>query len=100
MRKSFSGLAGIVRQHLSEDPLSGHVFTFLNRRRTLMKMLVYDRTGYWIFYRRLSRGTFQLPVVADGTTKVAVDVAELSLILEGIDLRTVTRRLRHRVGLR
>jgi transposase len=98
LRKSFSGLSGVVRQTLLEDPLSGHVFTFVNRRRTLMKMLVYDRIGFWIFYRRLSRGTFQLPVTSEGTAKVVLDFGELSLILEGIDLRTARRRLRHRPG--
>lgn len=95
MRKSFSGLSGLVRDRLGEDPLSGHVFTFVNRRRTLLKMLVYDRTGYWIFYKRLSRGTFQLPH-GDGAVKVLLDMSEVSLILEGIDLRTASRRLRHR----
>jgi len=96
MRKSFRGLSGIVRQRLQEDPLSGHVFCFLNRRRTLLKTLVYDRTGYCIFYKRLAKGTFQLPAFDEGQARVRLDAGDLALILEGIDLNRVTHRLRHR----
>lgn len=95
MRKSFRGLSGLVRQRLRADPLSGHVFCFVNHRRTMLKILVHDRTGYLIHYKRLSRGTFQLPPVAEGQTQVQLDPATLAMILEGIDLRTVKRRLRH-----
>lgn len=95
MRKSFRGLSGLVREKLSADPLSGHVFCFLNKRRTLLKLLVHVRTGYAIYYRRLSRGTFQLPPIAEGQAQVEVDVATLTMMLEGIDLRSVKRRLRH-----
>ena len=96
MRKSFRGLSGIVRQRLEDDPLSGHVFCFINRRRTLMKTLVFDRTGYCIFYKRLARGTFQLPAFEEGATRICLDAGDLALILEGIDLNRVTRRVRHR----
>ena len=95
MRKSFRGLSGIVREKLQEDPLSGQIFCFVNRRRTMLKLLVHVRTGYAIYYRRLSRGTFQLPPVAEGQARVELDAATLTMMLEGIDLRTVTRRLRH-----
>ncbi len=95
MRKSFRGLSGLVRERLRADPLSGHVFAFVNRRRTMIKLLVHDSTGYVIFYKRLSRGTYQLPVVKPGQQQVQVDRATLTMILDGIDLRTATRRLRH-----
>lgn len=94
MRKSFRGLSGLVRR-LHQDPLSGHVFCFVNHRRTMLKLLVHDRTGYLIYYKRLSRGTFQLPVVREGQTRVVLDSATLAMMLEGVDLRTVKRRLRH-----
>lgn len=94
MRKSFRGLSGLVRM-LHQDPLSGHVFCFVNHRRTMLKLLVHDGTGYLIYYKRLSRGTFQLPVVPEGQERVAVDPATLAMMLEGVDLRTVKRRLRH-----
>ena len=96
MRMSFRGLSGIVRGRLLDDPLSGHVFCFLNGRRTMMKLLLCDQTGFWIFYKRLSRGTFELPAVADGVDRVRLSAGDLALILEGIDLRSVTRRKRYR----
>lgn len=95
MRKSFRGLSGVVRERLDDDPLSGHVFCFLNRRRNMMKLLVYDRSGFWIFYKKLSRGRFQLPAVQPGAMRVRLDVGVLSLILEGIDLNHLKRRVRH-----
>jgi len=96
MRMSFRGLSGIVRGRLRDDPLTGHLFCFLNSRRTMMKLLLWDPSGCWIFHRRLSQGTFELPVVTDGTDRVRLDAGELALILEGIDLASVTRRKRHR----
>ena len=96
MRKSFRGLSGLVREKLRKDPLSGHVFAFVNRRRTMLKLLVHIQTGYAIYYLRLSRGTFQLPDIEEGQTRVALDPATLMLILEGIELKGVKRRLRHR----
>lgn len=96
MRMSFRGLSGIVRGRLREDPLSGHLFCFLNGRRTMMKLLLWDRSGCWIFHRRLSQGTFELPVVPDGAGRVRLDPGDLALILEGIDLASVTRRKRYR----
>lgn len=95
MRKSFRGLSGIVRERLRANPLSGHVYVFVNRRRTMLKLLVHVRTGYAIYYRRLSRGTFQLPAIEEGQSQVVLDPGTLTMILEGIDLRSVKRRLRH-----
>lgn len=95
MRKSFRGLTGLVRQRLREDPLSGHVFCFVNRRRTMMKCLVADGSGMLIYYKKLSRGSFELPTASDGSMKVQVDAGTLALIIEGIELKSVKRRLRH-----
>ena len=95
MRMSFRGLSGLVRQRLRDNPTSGHVFCFVNVRRTMMKLLVCDRSGAWIFYRRLARGTFELPAVEAGATRVRLDPTDLALILEGIDLDSVTRRKRY-----
>ena len=62
----------------------------------MLKLLVHVQTGYAIYYQRLSRGTFQLPVIEEGQTRVSLDPATLTLILEGIELNSVKRRLRHR----
>lgn len=94
MRGSFDALAGHVRR-IHADPLDGHVYLFVNRRRRLVKALWFDRTGWAIFSKRLERGTFELPTAPDGTRKVAVDPAQLAMILEGIEL-SARRRLRYR----
>ena len=57
MRKSFNGLVAATREVLGKDPLSGHLFAFCNRRRTLLKLLLWDGTGFWVFAKRLERGT-------------------------------------------
>ena len=91
MRGSFDALGGHVRR-LSADPLDGHVYLFVNRRRRLLKALWWDRTGWAIFAKRLERGTFELPPAGHGDRKVAVDPAQLNMILEGIELSARRRR--------
>lgn len=61
MRKGCDGLSGLVRQGLGRNPLIGEVYIFLNRRRTHLKLLVWDRSGFVVYYKRLERGTFELP---------------------------------------
>jgi transposase len=88
LRKSFDGLSAEVRAVLGRDPLSGHVFVFLNRRKTQVKLLVWTRGGFTIVHKRLERGTFAFPErVKDGATSVVIDVHELGMLLEGIDVK-------------
>lgn len=94
MRRSFDGLAALVAERMGLDPTSGHLFAFVNRRRSLLKLLFFDRTGYTILFRRLEQGTFQLPEAPPDAVHVEIDSATLGLILEGIDLRHVVRRRR------
>ena len=91
MRKGFDSLSGLVRNGLGGDLLSGDVFVFVNRRRTHVKLPVWDRTGFVIYYKRLERGTFQLPGAGQAG---AVRWDQLMLMLEGIELRTVRYRRR------
>lgn len=93
MRGSFDALAGHVRRHRA-DPMDGHLYLFVNKRRSLLKALWFDRTGWAIFSKRLERGTFELPEAGADVRKVAIDPAQLAMILEGIDLRA-RRRLRY-----
>lgn len=95
MRKSFDGLSGLVASALSHDPTSGDVYVFLNRRRDRMKLLLWDRTGFWLFYKRLEQGTFQLPANLAQHTSLELRYDELLLILEGIDLASIKRRRRY-----
>ena len=94
MRKSFDALAAEV-QRLGLDPLSGHLFCFLNRDRRLMKLIFFDRSGLVIYYKRLESGTYQVPKLEPGQRRVELDPAELALILEGIDLSAAPRRKRY-----
>jgi len=93
MRRSFDGLAAMVREIVRGDPLSGHLFVFFNRRRDRVKILFWDRTGLCLWYKRLEEGVFKLPVSLDPS--VEVTSAELSLILEGIDLTRAHRQKRY-----
>lgn len=87
LRKSFEGLANDVREVLRYDPLAGHIFVFLNRRKTMVKLLVYTRGGYTIVHKKLEKGTFAFPArVVEGVASVAIDVHELAMLLEGIEL--------------
>jgi transposase len=85
LRKSFEGLSNEVRGVLELDPLSGHVFLFLNRRRTQVKMLLFTRGGFTIVHKRLERGRFTFPErVVPGVARVEIDAHELSALLEGL----------------
>jgi transposase len=97
LRRGFDGLAAATRGIIRQDPLSGHVFAFLNRRRNRIKLLVWDRTGMVLLYKRLEQGTFRIPVApVAGSDHVEIDSGDLGLMLEGIDLRDVRRRRRWR----
>jgi transposase len=96
MRKSFDTLAALVCDVIAQDPQSGHLFVFLNRRRDRVKILWWDRSGYWLLSKRLEHGQFHLyDRVQGGARGYEVSASELALILEGIDLRGARRRLSH-----
>jgi transposase len=94
MRKGFDTLAVLVRDHLRCDPLSGHLFLFVGRRRDRLKILYWDRDGYALWYKRLEKGTFRMPRTKDGATSIELKASELAMLLEGIDLRSIKRRAR------
>jgi transposase len=96
MRKGFDALAALAQHQLGLDLLGGHLVLFINKRGNLMKLLFFDRSGWAVLYKRLERGTFQIPLVQSDSGHVEIDQAELAMILEGIDLRTAVRRKRYR----
>lgn len=98
-RKSHDGLSGIVINVLERDPMSGHVFVFVNKRRDRIKLLVWDGTGLWLHYKRLARGTFESITHFDvDCAGIEVDMARLQMLLQGIDLRK--SKIRHHFGAR
>lgn len=96
MRKSFDGLCGLVISQLGENPTCGAVYLFLNRRRDRIKLLVWDRNGFWILYKRLEQGRFQMPRFSPGSREIRLPYEDIVMLLEGIDLTSVTRRKRYR----
>jgi len=96
MRKSFDGLAALVRQKLTEDPTSGQLFVFINRRRTQLKVLYFEQGGYCLWSKRLEAGRFHFN--AQGADKQGLSWTDLKLIIEGIDLSSVRRFKRYRRG--
>jgi transposase len=97
MRKNFDGLSALVTTQMGKDPLRDGAFVFVNRRRDRMKILVWDRHGFWLLYKRLEAGRFQVPPRETGLSPEALALAyeQLLLIIEGIDLRHVRRRKRY-----
>jgi transposase len=97
LRKGFDLLSGLVKEQLGGDARTGDLFLFLNKARTRLKALFYDRTGYCILYKRLDRGTFPLPVViTPGSMRVEVSPEQLEILLQGIDLPEEGTRPRRR----
>ena len=96
MRKSFDGLAGIIRNELGGDPADGSLFLFVNRRRDRIKALYWDNDGLAIWYKRLESGTFEMLKPGKGNNAVRIDQTQLAMILGGVSLASVKRRKRFR----
>ncbi len=95
LRKSFDGLALMVRQFLGGDPLSGHLFVFRNTRRDRLKLLYWDGDGLAIWYKRLEKGSFRFPAATGDGQGVEIRAADFAMILDGVDLASVTRQERY-----
>lgn len=90
MRKGFDSLSGLVREGLGKDPLSGDVFIFFNKRRTTVKLLLWESDGYSIYHKRLEQGSYELPV----SEKPELTSDQLMFILRGVSLSSVRMRKR------
>jgi transposase len=89
MRKSIDGLAALVNDMLAQDVFSGHIFVFRGRRGDRVKVLVWDRNGFVLYYKRLENGHFKFPTGDTGTREI--EAMQLSLLLEGLDLELAAR---------
>jgi transposase len=92
LRKGYDGLAQLARESIREDPLSGHLFVFANRRRDRIKMIYWDRDGFAIWMKRLEKGTYRWP--SPTAERVEWTAAELAAVLGGIDLKATRKRPR------
>ncbi len=93
MRKGFDGLSGIVRGAFGADPLDGSLYLFVNRRRDRIKILHFDGSGYWLYYKLLEAGTFE--VIRSEGTCVQIDSTQLAMLLGGVSLVGARRRKRY-----
>ena len=96
MRRGFDGLMRMTEEHLHHNVLNGGLFVFVNRRRDRVKLLYWDGDGLAIWYKRLEKGTFELPRQQDDTTSVSLSATELAMLLGGIKLASAKRRKRYR----
>jgi len=96
LRKSYDGLAAIVEGTFRHSLYAGDAFVFVNRRATQVRVLYWERDGYCIWMKRLEAGTFRRAAAADGQALIEVDIAELMMLLEGIDAPVTKRRKRYR----
>jgi transposase len=96
MNLSFDRLMGLAQETFEQDPLSGHLFLFFNRRRDRIKILFWDVDGFCIWYKRLEVGAFQLPVATEGEQGVELNCSQLRRLLGGLDLTSGRRRRRYR----
>jgi transposase len=92
MRKSFNGLYGLVRDRLSCDPLSGHIFLFSNAQRNRLKVMFWDGSGLWVCAKKMEKGRVHWPEPDRGQSTVVLSHEELALLLGGIDLRQTQPR--------
>lgn len=91
LRRGHDGLIAIVRNTWKLDPFEGHLFVFLGRRLDRVKILVWDRNGFVLYYKRLSQGRFRMPSIPAGATRVQMDATTLAMLLDGIDVKGVRR---------
>lgn len=93
LRRGFDGLAAATRHILRQNPLSGHLFCFINRRRNRIKILLWQPSGFVLLYKRLERGRLRFPLQpAPGQRHIEMSATDLALMMEGIDLRGARRR--------
>lgn len=94
MRKSFDGLAGLVRNELGRDPQNGEVFLFINKRRDRIKLLHWAGSGFTLYYKRLEGGTFELPEYDLEACSITLTYAQLVMLVDGISIKNTVHRKR------
>jgi len=96
MRRGFDTLAMLVREHFGCDPLSGHLFVFVGKGHSRIKLLWWDRDGFAIIYKRLEQGTFKFPKALNSeVTALEIDATDMMALLSGFELVKVKRQLRY-----
>ena len=94
MRKSFDSLSGLIRNELNSDPRSGDVFVFINKNHNKLKLLHWTGGSYTMYYKRLERGTFELPNYGDKTLSLKLDYTLMVMLIDGLSIKNVHHRKR------
>jgi transposase len=99
MRKSFDGLSGLVQNKLGRNPAGGDVFIFINKRRDKVKLLHWEGAGFILYYKRLEKGTYELPRYAPSTGSITLDYAKLVMIVDGLSIKNIQKRKRYQANI-
>jgi len=94
MRKSFDGLCGLLINNLGQNPMSGDLYIFINKPRNRIKMLRWEEGGFVLFYKRLEKGTFEIPFVKNGEKTIGINYGQLAMIITGISMKNARKRAR------
>jgi transposase len=95
MRKGFDSLCGIVSSQMKLDALSGSIFIFINKRRNQVKLLLWEGDGLSLYYKRLEKGTYELPATGDENSNLNIRNHQLQFILQGVSLQKIQYRSRY-----
>ena len=95
MRKSFDGLSGLVHNNLGYNPISGEVFIFINKSRDKVKLLHWQGSGYLLYYKRLEKGTFELPRYDASVGSITLSYAQMVMIMDGLSIKNLQKRKRY-----
>jgi transposase len=99
MRKSFDGLSGIVQNHLDRNPCSGEVFLFINRRRDKIKLLHWQGISFTLYYKRLEKGTFELPEYDSSVGSITLNYTQIVMIIDGLTVKNIQKRKQYQPAL-
>jgi len=92
MRKSFDGLSGLIRDSLGRNPLNGEVFMFINKRRDKIKLLHWQGISFTLYYKRLEKGTFELPTYPIKSGSIKLSYTQMVMIIDGLTIKNLHRR--------
>jgi len=99
MRKSFDGLSGLVQNTLGCNPCNGDVFIFINKRRDKIKLLHWQGISFMLYYKRLEKGTFELPLYDSAVGGIALDYTKLVMIIDGLSIQNIQKRKRYQPNI-
>lgn len=97
MRKSFDGLSGLIQNNLENNPCNGDVFIFINKRRDKIKLLHWQGISFTLYYKRLEKGTFELPEYDPSVGSIALNYAQMVMIIDGLTIKNIHKRKRYQV---